>query len=307
MVKPARLAAQDAVALLAPASPARTKALIARGLRSLRDLGFHPRLSPSADRACGYLAGSDRQRARDFRAAWTNPAIRAVFCVRGGYGSSRMLEQFDCALAARHPKVFVGFSDITTLHLALQAKAVTSFWGPMPGTEEGFSGFARHWLQKALMEAKPLGELPLANTAQPECLRSGRAQGRITGGTLSLLAASLGTPYEIETRGRIVFLEDVGEEPYRLDRMLTQLLAAGKLRDAAGIALGVFEQCEPCDARRSWSVRDVLADRLRPLKIPVFSGLAIGHIADQVTMPYGVLARLDAGAKRLEILESAVA
>ncbi|MBN1594389.1 LD-carboxypeptidase, partial [candidate division FCPU426 bacterium] len=188
--------------------------------------------------------------------------------------------------------------------LAMQKAGLVSFWGPMPAAATGLTAFARKWLARAVMSAQPLGVLPAGSLT----IRAGKAVGRTTGGTLTLLAASLGTAYELQTRNRIVFIEDTGEEPYRLDRMLTHLLAAGKLADAAGIALGVFRNCASKAplARHTFSVREVLHERLRPLGIPVFSGLPVGHIADQVTLPYGVLARMDAGRRTLAILEPGV-
>jgi muramoyltetrapeptide carboxypeptidase len=240
--------------------------------------------------------------------AFLDPAVKGIFCTRGGYGCARLLEAFDPAVAAAHPKILVGYSDMTTLHLALLGKGLVSFWGPMPGTS-CWSLFSQKHLLRALMSAEPLGPLPFMSRHRPETLRPGRAEGGLTGGTLTLLASSLGTPYAVATQGKIVFLEDVGEEPYKVDRMLTQLLAAGKLKDAAGIAVGIFTETEPkvYNRRTSLTLRDVLADRLLPLKIPVLTGLTVGHIPDQLTLPYGVRVRMDARAKTLSVIESGVA
>ena len=211
-------------------------------------------------------------------------------------------------LRRRHPKALIGFSDITFLHLALQKAGVVSFWGPMPCTGLGWTPFSVRSLVRVLMSAEPAGRVPFSSRSRAATVRPGIAQGRLTGGTLSLLAASLGTPYEIDTRGGIVFLEDVGEEPYRVDRMLTQLVAAGKLSDAAGLALGAFTDARirRSPGRRSLTMREVFSDHLLPLKIPVLAGLAIGHVPDQLTLPYGIKARLDAAARTLELLEPGV-
>lgn len=307
-ILPPALRPGDRVALLSPASAPDSAALLRRGADCLAALGLRTAPGSSAARRRGYLAGSDAERARDLTTALIDSEIKAIFATRGGYGAARLLERFEPRIAAAHPKILVGFSDITTLHLALQTVGLVSFWGPMPCAFSGFSSFSARALRQMLMSAEPFGRVPNSGRIRTETLRPGRAEGPLTGGTLTLLAASLGTPYEINTSGRIVFFEDVGEEPYKVDRMLTHLLAAGKLVDAAGIVLGRFTDAAPrtYSARRSLSLREVFADRLLPLRLPVYSGLAAGHIRDQVTLPYGIRARLDAGARTLDILEAAV-
>lgn len=309
LIRPPRLATGDTVALIAPASPPRSRRLLLLGKKRLEQLGLRVVIGKHALSERGYLAGSDRERLQDLEAAFRDPRIRAIFCARGGFGVSRFLAAFDPLLAAHHPKALVGFSDITVLHLALQKAGVVSFWGPMPCTDAGWTPFCVRSLTRALMSGEPAGRVPFASRHRPKTTRPGLAQGRLTGGTLSLLAASLGTPYEIDTRDRIVFLEDVGEEPYRVDRMLTQMITAGKLSDAAGVALGVFTdtRIRNSPGRRSLTMGEVFADHLVPFKIPVLANLAVGHMPDQVTLPYGIDARLDASARTLELLEPGVA
>lgn len=305
---PRCLAVGNQVALIAPASPLRSARVLALGRKRLEAFGLRVKLGAHALSEHGYLAGTDRERLHDLEAAFRDPDIKAIFCARGGYGVARLLPAFDLELARRHPKPLVGFSDITVLHLALQRAGVISFWGPMPCTSLGWSAFAARSLKHALMSEVPAGRVPFAAGRRPMTLRRGVAQGRLTGGTLSLLTSSLGTPYEVDTRGRILFLEDVDEEPYRVDRMLTQLAAAGKLSDVAGVALGSFTGTEArhSPGRRSLTLRDVFADHLLPLKVPVLRNVAVGHVADQVTLPYGVAARMDAGAGTLTLLEAGV-
>jgi muramoyltetrapeptide carboxypeptidase len=223
-------------------------------------------------------------------------------------GRARSAVVFDAALAAQYPKALIGFSDITVLHLALQKAGVVSFWGPMPCTGLGWTSFSVRGLERALMSAMPAGAVPFSRARRPKTLRAGVGRGPLTGGTLSLMAASLGTPYEIETRGRIVFMEDVDEEPYRVDRLLAQLIAAGKLSDAAGIALGIFTgtTVRNSPGRKSLTMEQVFADHLLPLRVPILANVAVGHVPDQVTLPYGVAARLDAQAQTLELLEPGV-
>lgn len=306
-LRPVRLRPGDRVALLSPASAPDSAAVLARGAAGLAAHGLEVVPGPHALARQGYLAGADADRARDLTAAFRDPRIRAIFATRGGYGVSRLLERFDPAVARAHPKIVVGFSDLTLLHLALQNTGLVSFWGPMPCTFNGYAGAAGRAALQALSSSRPWGELPV-DRRRARTLRRGRAEGRLTGGTLSLLAASLATPHPVTTRDRIVFLEDIGEEPYKIDRLLTQLLAAGRLRDAAGIALGRFTHAEPrvYAPGRSLGLAEVLADRLGGLGIPVFDGLAVGHLPAQPCLPYGVTARLDAGARELEIVESAL-
>ncbi len=308
LIFPPRLARGDKVAMISPASPPRDRRLLRVGTTRLEQLGFEvvPGRHVLAQR--GYLAGSDEQRLHDLEAAFRDPAIKAIFCARGGYGVARLLGAFDPALARRQPKALVGFSDITVLHLVLQKAGVVSFWGPMPCTGLGWSAFSVRGLERTLMSPGPAGRLPFSPSRRPKALRAGVAEGRLTGGTLSMLASSLGTAYELETRGRIVFMEDVDEEPYRVDRMLTQLIAAGKLSDAAGVAVGIFTGAvvRNCPAKKSLAMKEVFADHLLPLRLPVLANVAVGHVPDQVTLPYGAMARIDAGAKTLEILQAGV-
>jgi len=307
-IVPRRLAVGDQVALVLPASPLGNARVLALGRQRLEQLGLRVKAGRHALAEHGYLAGTDRERLHDLEAAFRDPDIKAIFCARGGYGVARLLPAFDVELARRHPKPLVGFSDITVLHLALQNAGVISFWGPMPCTSLGWSRFSARSLQRALMSAAPAGRVPFAPGRRPITLRRGIAKGRLTGGTLSLLTSSLGTSYEVETRGRIVFLEDVDEEPFRVDRMLAQMTAAGKLSDAAGVALGIFTgtRTRNCPGRLSLTMRDVFADHLLPLKVPVLRNVAVGHVPDQVTLPYGVAARMDAGAGTLTLLEAGV-
>lgn len=307
LIRPPRLVAGDTVALVSPASPPRSREFLRQGQHHLEQIGFHVKRGPHVMAERGYLAGSEQERLHDLEAAFRDPIVKAVICARGGYGVSRLLGTFDVELARRQPKALVGFSDITVLHLALQRAGVVSFWGPMPCSGL-WSAFSARGVVRALMSRDPVGRVPTSGRSRPKALRRGVATGPLTGGTLSLLAASLGTPYEVETRGRIVFLEDVGEEPYRVDRLLVQLIAAGKLEDAAGVALGAFTDAKVRNSpgRRSLTMREVFADHLVPLRIPVLSGLAIGHVPDQVTLPYGVDTRIDAGSGTLTVLAPGV-
>jgi muramoyltetrapeptide carboxypeptidase len=245
-----------------------------------------------------------------------DPEVKGVVCIRGGYGSGQLLAGIDYDLIRRNPKVFLGYSDITAMHLAIQRKTgLVTFHGPVPLS--GFTDYTIEHFRKALFEKQPLGTLtnpPETNELRPKhtlrTIRGGKARGRLTGGTLSLILATMGTPFEIETRGRILFLEDVDEQPYSIDRMLTNLRLAGKLQAAAGIVFGECSDCAPRDYKPSFNstllLGEVLDEILGGLKAPVLSGLTFGHTPDQLTLPEGVMATLDADRGELIIEETAV-
>ena len=235
----------DTIGIVAPASPApwedTEKALI-----QLTQRGYQIKLGSSVRQSRGYLAGSDEVRARDINQMFADSEVKAIFCLRGGYGSQRILDKIDYDMIRRNPKIFMGYSDITALHIAIFQKCrLITFHGPMPATDmtEDLPIFTESWLYKAIAEDQPMGVLFNPKGYALHGLIEGRAKGRLVGGNLSLIAASMGTPYEINTKDKILFLEDVGEEPYRIDRMLNQLRLGGKLRDAAAIILCDFRDC----------------------------------------------------------------
>jgi muramoyltetrapeptide carboxypeptidase len=256
------------------------------------------------------------ERLEDLHAMFRDPEVKAVFALRGGYGSPQLLDRIDYDLIRRHPKIFLGFSDITALHLAIHKRAgLVTFHGP--NVASGFSAYTQQHFLRALFETAPLGRLtnpPETNELRPahalRAIRPGTATGQLTGGNLSLIVATMGTPYEIETRGKIFFIEDVGEEAYRVDRMLTQLRLAGKFDQAAGVIFGECAGCGPGDYKPStaipYTLGEVLDNILGGLKIPVLSGLTIGHTTDQLTLPLGLMATLDATKGTLEIKEAGV-
>ncbi|MBE3574993.1 MAG: LD-carboxypeptidase [Firmicutes bacterium] len=321
--KPPALQPGSCIGVVAPASPAEP-AQIEAGAAALQGMGFRVRLAPHAARACGYLAGTDRDRASDLNALFADPQVDGIVCLRGGYGSMRILEDLDYGVIRRHPKVFVGYSDITALHLALQRHArLVTFHGPMaasgwaPGggrspAEAAEAAFNRRWFLRALTSTTPLGTLDLDGCSQMQVVSGGKAQGAIVGGNLSLIASTLGTPYEIDVSGAILFFEDVGEAPYRIDRMLTQLRLAGILQAAAGIVVGECVDCQSPSGNSQGkggaevSLLDVLHDRLGDLGIPVLYGLPAGHGRRKLTLPLGVRAELDADRRLLTILEAGV-
>jgi muramoyltetrapeptide carboxypeptidase len=307
-IKPKRLRPGDTLGVTAPASPGDAELAMA-GVRWLEEHGFRVALGATVDQTLGYLSGPDAMRAAELNAMFASPDIDGIVCLRGGYGTMRLLELLDYPVIRDHPKVFVGYSDITALHVSIgQRTGLVTFHGPMVASDMGsdLSDYTWDYFYRAVTTPGPLG--PIVNpplSAPPVCIVPGTAQGCLTGGNLSLIAATLGTPYEIDTRGKILCLEEVGEAPYRIDRMLTQLLLAGKLRDAAGIVFDVCADCDAEDESPGFTVEEVLRDRLGGLSKPVLYHLHFGHTADKATLPFGVTATLETDLGGLVVTETA--
>ncbi|MFJ8035674.1 LD-carboxypeptidase [Streptomyces sp. NPDC096032] len=298
LLRPARLAPGARVAVVAPSGPVPEERLQA-GLDVLRGWDLDPVVAPHVldrHRDFGYLAGTDADRAADFQNAWCDPAVDAVLCARGGYGVQRMVDLLDWeAMRAAGPKVFVGFSDITVLHEAFATRlGLATLHGPMAaGIDFVKNTRAQEHLRATLFAPETVRTIASGGTA----LVPGRARGVTLGGCLCLLAAELGTPHaRASAAGGLLCLEDVGEETYRLDRYLTQLLRAGWLDGVHGVLLGSWENCAEYT-----EVRPLLADRLGALGVPVVEDFGFGHCAGALTIPFGATAELDAGAATLTL------
>ena len=304
LTKPRPLSPGDRIAVIAPSSPFNPHHL-EQGLAWLHAQGYQTVVGEHAHGRHRYLAGTDAERAADLRAALTDPSIQGVICARGGYGAARLLPRLDAAAIRPHCKVFCGFSDVTTLHLWLQAECGwVTFHGPMVGTRwagEGFDVDTARAFTDTLRGQPPPIESPQACT-----LRGGTARGRLVGGNLTLLCHSIGTPWEVETDGAILFVEDVHEVPYRIDRMLTHLRHAGKLSGIRGLVVGELDGCQaPPEA--DYTLDEVLADCLGDLSIPIVTQFPISHARPNFTVALGIDYSLDAGARRLEPAETAFA
>lgn len=303
MTIPAPLFPGARVALVAPASAVPVEKL-PPALDFVRSLGLEPVPYPScffANRD-GYLAASDCQRAEDINRSFADPSIHGVWCIRGGYGSHRILPLLDGDSIRRSPKWFGGYSDVTALHTFLNQRCgIESYHCTMPSTEPDADEFTLVWLKRALFGSLsgPLEHPP----GQPlTALVPGMARGALCGGNLSLLAASLGTPWEIDTRGKLLFLEDIGEKTYRIDGMLTQLRNAGKLDDCAGVLLGAWTDCPPEDPDRTLLLPDLFRELILPAGKPTLAGLACGHVLPTMALPLGATLTLDADAGTLEVI-----
>jgi muramoyltetrapeptide carboxypeptidase len=299
LLRPPRLRPGQTVAVVAPAGPVPDERLEA-GLAVLRSWGLLVREGAHVrgrDSRFGYLAADDAARATDLMAAWCDPEVVAVVCARGGYGVHRMVDLLDFdALAAAGPKVLVGFSDITGLHSAWASRlGMATVHGPVVTSLGSGDAASREHLRRLLLE--PAAGLEVVTGA--EALVAGRAEGVLVGGNVALLAADVGTPTARPAADSIAVLEDVGEEPYRLDRMLTQLLRSGWFDRARGIAVGGLTGCGSGD-----EVRTVVEDRLVPLGVPMLWGVPIGHEPHNLAVPLGVRAALDAGTGTLTVVDT---
>ena len=314
--KPPRLRPGDVVGLVEPSWFSNDRFEIAQVEEVIRAMGLVPRLGRHVGQRYGYLAGRDEQRAADVNAMFADPAVRAIFAVRGGSGAARILPLLDWRAIRANPKLLIGFSDITALHLGIAARAGTpTLHGPSLGSNWGrlswdaFRALAFDGETPTFANPREAGDRLVPRSGQIRTFRPGRASGRLLGGNLTVLTALMGTPYLPDFDGAILFLEDVEERPYRVDRMLTQLALGGILRRVAGI---VFGQCSRCTDGTNpmlggFTLSEVLDQHLAPLGVPAFEGLLVGHIPDQFSLPVGIRAEMDATAGTIRMLEPLVA
>lgn len=332
----------NTVALVSPASPFHrgqlpAQTVVTQAREALHALGLRTIVGSHALNTYGYLAGSDKDRARDLMDAFANPDVHGIVCMGGGYGTPRILDLLDYDVIAANPKVFIGYSDITALHTAIgQQAGLVTFHGPMgfelarirrtlPALGGGkqtspprataqstgaTAAFTWDWFAKAFMQSDPIGPLPVRGPWQSGPLQrlvSGVAQGPLVGGNLSLLSDTVGTAYEIDTKDKVLLIEEVGEAPYRIDRMLTQLRLAGKLEAAAAIIFAECTDCGPSDSSRpSLTLQQVLADVVEPVGKPTVVGLAAGHGPGRLTLPFGATVRVDADNCQVVVEEPGV-
>ncbi len=296
-LRPARLRPGDAVGIVSPAGPVRSAELL-DCQRFLEEKGFRVRMAPHAHDRRDYLAGSDNDRLEDLEEMFLDDDIKAIFCSRGGYGSLRLLDRIDYELIGNHPKIFVGYSDITALLTAIfKQTGLITFHGPM-GKE--FSGLPeRIWehLFQMISSERPLSIDPMEGYP----LSRGRATGPIMGGNLSLLCQLLGTPYMPDLDGCLLFIEDRGEALYRIDRMLTHLRLSGCLKGIKGLLTGSFLGCGDAPA-----IENLIKENFTPMNIPIVAGFPLGHGPRNITLPLGMPAELDTHAMKLSLWESNV-
>ena len=313
-VRPPRLGRGSRVALVAPAGPLLERDDITRAEELCRALGYEPVVGPHAAERFGYLAGTDADRLADLNAAFRDSTIDAIWCLRGGYGVTRILDGVDFDALAARPRPVIGFSDITALLAGVTRIAgVVAFHGPV--ARHAMPSFSRRHFERVLTRAEAAGILehlvPPADVLVPRddrviTLRGGIAEGTLAGGNLTLLQCLIGTRWFPDLDGAILVLEDVNEDLYRVDRMLAHLRAVGSLSRLAGVAIGRFGELQRHTPDGAFGFDELLSQYLLPLSVPVVLGLPFGHIDEQWTLPLGVRARLDADRATLEITEPSV-
>ncbi|HXH53463.1 MAG TPA: LD-carboxypeptidase [Sphingomicrobium sp.] len=312
--KPPRLRRGDTVGVIKPASFVADDFDLQLALEAITAMGLVPKPAPHLGSRHGYLAGTDESRAADLNAMYSDPSVRAVFAVRGGWGSARILPHLDFELIRANPKLLIGFSDITALHMAFAARAgfptihgpnASSMWGKL--SWDAFKDLAFDARTPLYRNPEGTEDRLVQRNWRTQTIRPGKAVGRLLGGNLTVLTALMGTPYLPQFDGAILFLEDVDEAEYRIDRMLTQLALSGVLGRIAGV---IFGQCTNCRASGpsygGFTLSQVLRQHLLPLGVPAYQGALIGHIDDQFSIPVGIRAEMDASAGTIRILEPAV-
>ncbi len=314
LIRPPRLRRGSRVVLLAPAGPLLERDDLMRAQELCRALDYVPSLGRHAAARHGYFAGTDDERLADLNAALADPTVDAIWCLRGGYGVTRILDRVDFDALARAPKAIIGFSDITALLVAVtRTTGLVTFHGPT--ARQAMPAFSRWHFERVLASDEPPGRLgripPPTTVLVPKehrivTLYGGVAEGPLIGGNLTLLQCVIGTAFFPDLTGAILFLEDVGEDLYRIDRMLSHLRITGALARLAGVAIGHFTERKRHMNDGAFGLDEILTHYFHPLGIPVAYGFPIGHIDQQWTLPLGIRARLDADAGELDLLEAAV-
>ncbi len=314
LIKPPRLRPGDLVGLIAPGGVVDER-LIQKSVQNIEALGLRVKVGAYLGAAFGNYAGSSQQRLADLHAMFADPEVKMIWPIRGGSGCISLLSQLDYGLIRRNPKILLGYSDITALHLAIYNKVgLVTFHGPVASST--LADYSREHMMAVLTDPRATYTIPMAPEnalkahTQPHfairTITSGTASGPLLGGNLSIVAALAGTPYAADFRDGLLFLEEVDEAPYRLDRWLTQLDLSTGFAHAAGVMIGVCEDCAPEAGKRSLSLDQTFDQHLQPLTIPAVTGYSIGHIRHQFTVPVGVRARLDTAARTVTLLEPAV-
>ncbi|MCB0282700.1 MAG: LD-carboxypeptidase [Calditrichaeota bacterium] len=316
-ILPPALEEGDTVGLITPASSLfEGHRTLIEATEKMNALGFKVKAGKNIFKTKGYLAGSIEDRLEDIHDMFQDNDVKAIITIRGGYGSGQLLPYLDYELIRNHPKILVGYSDITSLLLGIYRKTgLVTFHGPVATST--FTDFTTKYFKKVLMNAEPAGEIddaPYDDNHQTSSriwtLNGGKSRGRLIGGNLSLMQATMGTPFEFESDGAIIFIEEVGEEPYYIDRIMNQFKMAGKFDKCQGVIFDKLSDVQPskfgASFYRNLSVEEVITDYFKDYDFPVCVGFSLGHIKNKPTMPLGILAELDADRKKLSFLEAAV-
>jgi Uncharacterized proteins, homologs of microcin C7 resistance protein MccF len=300
-----RLKKGSTIGLISPAGPENPDK-IKESIELLKSLGFNIKEGKHIYDKFGYLAGNDKSRAEDFTNMFLDPGVDMVLCVRGGYGTMRILPLIDFNIVKLNPKIFAGFSDITTFlnSIALKCNLIT-FHSPMCNSNFLDNSTLKSFLDTLMNGYSPFiiknpKDIPIKSFSKIS------ATGQLVGGNLSLICSTIGTPFEIDTKGKILFIEEVGEEPYKIDRMLTHLTLSNKLQNCAGIILGQFTKCGLPHYERSLTLEQVIEDRILSLNKPTLTNLQSGHSYPKLTLPIGAQIKIDCKNKIIKVLEPVV-
>lgn len=311
MIKAKSLKKGDTIGVISPSSPSENKSEIPRAKEYLEEMGYHVVIGKNVNKTRGFVAASEEDRAEDLNEMFRRDDIDAVFVTQGGYGTAQLLDLIDFDAVKNNPKIFTGFSDITSLHLMMnKLVGLVTFHSPGMArfNNEDLTDYTKEQFFKAIGSTDPIGKIELANKKKwLQSMGSGSVTADIIGGNLTLVCSSLGTPYEIDCKDKILLLEEVDQEPWIFDHTMCHLRNSGKLSQVSGVVVGECFNCVPfkydpgyyCDT----SIEDVLEYYLKPLKVPVLYGLPLGHTDDLATVPLGVKCKLDSDAKTFEVIE----
>lgn len=310
IIKPKKLKKGDLIGIISPASPPDDPTRIDKGVKYLESLGYQVELGKNVQKSIGYLAGSDKERLQDLHDMFSNKAIKAIICTRGGYGTPRLLNKIDYDLIAKNPKIFVGYSDITSLQMAILAKTkLVTFAGPMLAVDfwNEVNKYAEENFWKILSSTNNDDKINMPPNYQLKIEWQGKSEGELIGGNLAHLVSSFGTKFIPKFKNKILLIEDITEAPYRVDRMLCQLKNGKVFEKISGLILGQFTDCEEKDAsKKTFTLNQVFDDFIKDLSIPVISNFPHGHIKENLTIPFGVNVKLNAIKGFVEFTESAV-
>ena len=309
IIKPPALKKGSVIGIVAPASPPSTTEKIIKGAEYLERIGYRVELGKNLFAKKGYLAGEDIDRATDINNFFGNQKIKAIFSLRGGYGTPRILDKINYNLIKNNPKIFVGYSDITALQLAIFKKTkLITFSGPMVGVEmwKSFNHFEEEFFWKMLTSKRKIGEVVLDEPLKLKFISKGLAKGRLLGGNLSMIASICGTEFFPDFKNSILFFEEIEEAPYRFDRLLSQLKNSKVFEKISGIAIGQLTEMKPSNDSPTLEINEILKEYFKGIKKPVVENLPFGHISKKITMPIGAMVELNSDLKIFSILENCV-
>ncbi|MEJ2492985.1 MAG: LD-carboxypeptidase [Ignavibacteriaceae bacterium] len=309
-IKPPRLKSGEVIGIISPASSVQDPSLLNKGVRYIENNGYRVEVGKSVDKIKGYLAGDDEERTDDLNQMFKNKNVKAIICVRGGYGSGRIIDKINYKLIRNNPKILVGYSDITALQMAISKKTgLITFAGPMLASDfaDRMNPESEDFFWRLITSKKKIGRLSFADNNKLPAINKGSAVGRIIGGNLSVLSSLIGTPYFPELKDKILLMEDIDEIPYRIDRLLNQMRLNNVFKQVKGILLGRFVDCYEHDPeKKTLTLGEVMEDYLQDLKIPVIYSFPHGHIKEKITVPFGIKVKINASRGFVEYEESAV-